>query len=133
MEGDRPVYHDEEDQKDLWYASNWQKEPAWVISDAGDRGSMYCSSRPTEAAFPHLADWATDSPGMTVTANAGPAATDGPTLEQIEDQTHFVDDDFPARQESIGNDMPCAWVRAPHLMQEPKLFSGVHQNSVIKE
>lgn len=26
-EGGRPVYRDSEDEKDLWYASNWQDEP----------------------------------------------------------------------------------------------------------
>ena len=110
--------------QDLWYAANWEDEPkAWVISESGSRDSCFITSAPTDVQLPHLADWASANPGMTVTPHPGPAAVGELTLDQMQDQTKFVDPDFPADQSSIGSDKPACWVRAPHLLETPRLFS----------
>ena len=44
-----------------------------------------------------------------------------------------MDNEFPADQSSIGSDKECAWVRAPHLLTTPRLFSdNLEPNDIMQ-
>lgn len=48
-------------------------------------------------------------------------------------RTPSVDHDFPADQSSLGSDKECAWVRAPHLLTTPRLFSdNLEPNDIMQ-
>ena len=136
-ENGRPVYHNAEDGKDLWYGP----ERCWLFGDAAglDASGAYASyfgSAPTDAASPERADWS--AVALTVHPCEPPSADEaaGADGEDVDDGG-FHDPDFVAGPASL--DEPsvggASWIRASKLHgpdEEVHLWDGVEPSDIMQ-
>ncbi|KAH8064813.1 peptidase [Aureococcus anophagefferens] len=136
-ENGRPVYHNAEDGKDLWYGP----ERRWLFGDAAglDASGAYASyfgSAPTDAFSPERADWS--AVALTVHPCEPPSAGDaaGAGDEDVDDGG-FHDPDFVAgpaslNEPSVGG---ASWIRASKLHgpdEEVHLWDGVEPSDIMQ-